>query len=215
MHNFRFALRCSLLYLLLGFFSLSFAYTHPSWGNAPWSKDYFVNIEKSHGATVAKRARRLESIILSNATRSDEEKLKAVNQFFNEVEYVPDILHWGKRDYWQTPLETLIEFKGDCEDIAIAKYAALRAMGVPDEKLALVNARMNGEPHMLLAFFQASNPDPLILDNTTDKIIKASVRAGLIPVYGFNSSSLWLLDRQMHKQGKRLPLPSSHRLRLS
>jgi len=210
MRNLIFVFRCSILYLLIGFFSLSFASPHPS-----WFKTYFESIGKSHGAIVAERARRLESLILRNADRPVEEKLDAVNKFFNEVQYVSDLAHWGKRDYWQTPLETLIEFKGDCEDIAIAKYAALTAMGVPDEKLAIVYTRMNGKPHILLVFFQSKNADPLILDNTNNTVMKASARVDLIPIYGFNSASLWLIDSRMRKFGKTMPLPPSHKLVLN
>jgi predicted transglutaminase-like cysteine proteinase len=210
MLRYSFLLRFSFLYLLLGFFSLSFAYTHP-----PWGKSYFEHIERAYGEAVLKRARRLDSLIQRHAGRPIEEKLDAVNKFFNEVQYVSDLVHWGKADYWQTPLETLVEFKGDCEDIAIAKYAALKAMGVPDQNLALVNVRVNGAPHMLLAFFQSKNADPLILDNTSNVVMKASSRTGLIPLYCFNSTSLWLTDRQMRKFGKVLPVPPSHKLVLN
>lgn len=205
-----FVLRCSFLYLLIGFYSLSFAAPHPS-----WFKTYFQNIEKSYGGRVAERARRLESLILRNIERPVEEKLDAANKFFNEVQYVSDLVHWGKRDYWQTPLETLIEFKGDCEDIAIAKYAALTAMGVPDEKLAIVYTRMNGKPHIFLVYFQSKNADPVILDNTNNTVMKASTRTGLTPIYGFNSTSLWLIDSRMRKFGKTMPLPPSHKLVLN
>ena len=32
------------------------------------------------------------------------EKLERVNRFFNELEFVNDSDHWGKTDYWATPL---------------------------------------------------------------------------------------------------------------
>ncbi len=37
----------------------------------------------------------------------------------------------GQKDYWATPEETLRGFKGDCEDIAIAKYFSLLRQGIP------------------------------------------------------------------------------------
>lgn len=209
MLNHKFLLRCSFLYLLTSFFSLSFANTP-----APWAEEFFEYIEKSDGKTVTQRARRLESLILREARRPVEEKLAEVNEFFNDVQWVSDLLHWGKKDYWQTPLETLTKFKGDCEDIAIAKYAALRVMGVPDKKLALVyvKKKKDGVPHMVLAYYQSKDVAPIILDNLNKSTMKASDRKDLIPVYGFNSTTLWLTDTHMRKRGKGMPVPPSHRL---
>ena len=208
--NFVFLLRSSFACLLIGFFSLSFANPHPTWG-----QKYFENIQLSYGGVIAQRAKRLEALILKNAGRPVEEKLAAVNHFFNEVEYVSDLAHWGRSDYWQTPLETLIEFKGDCEDIAIAKYAALSAMGVPEEKLAIVYTKMNGKPHILLVYFPSKSADPFVLDSIGNKVMKASARTGLVPIYGFNGTSLWLIDRQMRKFGKVMPVPASHKVVLN
>ena len=52
--------------------------------------------------------------------------LNKVNRFFNQVRFLADKDHWGKLDYWATPLELLATNGGDCEDFAIAKYFSLR-----------------------------------------------------------------------------------------
>ena len=34
-----------------------------------------------------------------------DRQLELVNRFFNRAEFVDDIDHWGKEDYWATPVE--------------------------------------------------------------------------------------------------------------
>ncbi|MCP3671664.1 MAG: sulfate adenylyltransferase [Gammaproteobacteria bacterium] len=178
----------------------SLAYTH-----TPWSEELYQYIKTTYGETVQERARTLESLILRETNRPINEKLAKVNHFFNQVRWTSDSLHWGKKNYWQTPLETLIDFKGDCEDIAIAKYTALRVMGVPDEKLAMVYVRIRRQPHMVLAYYPSKDADPLILGSMNKLIMKASKRKDLDSIYEFNSSTLWSTDHRMHKLGKGHP----------
>lgn len=51
-----------------------------------------------------------------------------------------------KKDYWQTPEETLERAKGDCEDKAILKMFVLQALG-HDARLVYCNT--DGEGHMV------------------------------------------------------------------
>ena len=122
------------------------------------------------------------------------DKLKAVNNFFNMLEFVDDETHWGKKDYWATPIEFLETGGGDCEDFTIAKYFALRELGVPDEKLRLVyvKALSLNQHHMVLAYYHKPTSVPVILDNL-DKVIKPAIkRKDLLPIYSFNAENLWL-----------------------
>jgi len=57
---------------------------------------------------------------------SERDKLELVNDFMNQPRFVSDIDHWGKEDYWATPIEFLSTNGGDCEDFSIAKYFTLR-----------------------------------------------------------------------------------------
>jgi hypothetical protein len=43
----------------------------------------------------------------------------------------------GSSEFWQTPKQSLHRGMGDCDDIAIAKFFTLRAMGVPEKNLRL------------------------------------------------------------------------------
>lgn len=77
-------------------------------------------------------------------------RLEAINRFFNErVRWRSDVELWGQDDFWTTPLQLLARGAGDCEDYAIAKYAALRAAGVPAERLRLVYAHASHAPAVL------------------------------------------------------------------
>lgn len=120
--------------------------------------------------------------------------LKRTNGFFNQVPYVNDIRHWGKDDYWATPVEMLGSFGGDCEDYSIGKYLSLKELGIPLEKLriAYVRAVRLNESHMVLAYYPTPDADPLILDNLVPEIKPASERPDLVPVYSFNDDDLWL-----------------------
>ena len=124
-------------------------------------------------------------------------KLKGVNDFFNKIPYRTDPKHWKKRDYWATPFEFLGSGAGDCEDYAIAKYFSLRKLGVPEEKLRIsyVIYKRNGtkyeEAHMVLSYIHKANATPIILDNINKKLILASKRKDLRPIYSFNASGLW------------------------
>ena len=126
------------------------------------------------------------------------EKLAAVNSFFNRLEFVDDLSHWGKEDYWATPREMLISNGGDCEDFVTAKYFTLRQLDIPDQNMRLtyVKSLKLNQPHMVLTYSAKPTADPLILDNLAQMILPASQRKDLIPVYSFNGQGLWLTRKQ-------------------
>lgn len=123
-----------------------------------------------------------------------DRQLRLVNSFFNRVNFVSDIQHWGEEDYWATPIELLTTNAGDCEDFSIAKYLTLKSMGVPDDQLRViyVKALELNQAHMVLAWYPEPDADPLILDNLINDIKPASQRNDLEPVYSFNGEGLWL-----------------------
>jgi predicted transglutaminase-like cysteine proteinase len=89
-------------------------------------------------------------------------RLEAINRFFNQgVRWRSDADLWGQDDFWTTPLQLLARGAGDCEDYAIAKYAALRAAGVPEQHLRLVYAQLGARddaPGAALAYARAALP---------------------------------------------------------
>lgn len=131
----------------------------------------------------------------------ETEKLQRANQFFNSrIRWVTDDFAWQQQDYWATPLEVMGRGMGDCEDFAIAKYTMLVLAGVDVSKLRItyVKARIRGElgerntAHMVLAYYPSATSEPMVLDNIIGDIQLASRRTDLTPVYGFNSTGIWV-----------------------
>ena len=153
-----------------------------------------ANIGKKYGQPAAIRVDKWREILASDKNTSESAKLELVNRFFNTLPFVSDLEHWGKMDYWATPLEFLQTNGGDCEDFAIAKYLTLRELGVPAERLRItyVNALTLNQAHMVLAYYATPDAEPLVLDNLKASIMPASQRTDLVPVYSFNGDSLWL-----------------------
>lgn len=121
-------------------------------------------------------------------------KLQLVNDFINQLQFLDDSLHWGREDYWATPLESLRSNGGDCEDFTVAKYFSLKRMGVPADRLRLtyVKSLTLNQAHMVLSYYPDASSEPLVLDNLVRSIQPASQRSDLVPVYGFNAEGVWL-----------------------
>jgi len=141
------------------------------------------------------RATELEGIVAKSKTQLefDKDQLQLFNRFWNKIPYYSDQKHWGVEDYWATPVETLASNGADCEDYSIAKYFSLKELGVQPESLRITYVRALGinEPHMVLAYYPAPDADPYILDNLTGKLLPASFRDDLEPVYSFNDDDMW------------------------
>ncbi len=148
-------------------------------------------------AQTQQRVEQWKNLISSGSKWSDIKKLTSVNDFVNQFNFVDDIDHWHKEDYWATPLETLVTKGGDCEDFAIAKYFTLTAMGMPEDKMRLtyVKALSINKAHMVVSYYEQRNAEPLLLDNLNRKILPASQRKDLVPAYSFNGTGLWLSKR--------------------
>ena len=136
---------------------------------------------------VARRAAELEGLLAGLARAPLLDQLRAVNRHFNSFRYRSDRDLWGQEDHWATPEELLRAGAGDCEDLAIAKYFALRRLGIPAERLRItyVRDRRRRGSHMLLAYLGEPH-GPLLLDTHREVPMPAGLRPGLIPVYGFN-----------------------------
>lgn len=128
------------------------------------------------------------------------EQLGLVNEFVNvRTLFQSDEQTWGQVDYWATPVELFGRGRGDCEDIAIAKYVSLIALGVPESRLRLIYVKaQTGAPglrtsvaHMVLGYYASPDAEPQILDNLVGSIEWAHARADLTPVFSFNGAGLW------------------------
>ncbi|MDD1620413.1 MAG: transglutaminase-like cysteine peptidase [Methylococcaceae bacterium] len=152
-------------------------------------------IEGKYGPDARRRFADWQGIMASGKTAPEPEKLRQVNDFFNQnIRFVDDLTLWLKDDYWATPFELLAKGAGDCEDFSIAKYFTLLEMGVAENKLRItyVKALELNQAHMVLTYFESPLAVPLVLDNLKPAISLATDRGDLQPVYSFNGSGLWL-----------------------
>jgi len=114
-----------------------------------------------------------------------------VNTMMNAKRYITDNRNYGKNDYWATPVE-FMQRGGDCEDFAIAKYTALRALGVPENRLriAIVQDLQKNIPHAILIVY--TDGGPMILDNQIKTAISATRVSHYKPIFSINQDAWWL-----------------------
>lgn len=179
--------------------ALTFAATPPLQGNEfEISAELYRRIENTYGSAARRRVEDWRQLVNRSAGEVEGHKLEVVNRFFNELNFVSDIDHWGDLDYWATPLEFLGTNGGDCEDFSVAKYFTLKELGIPDKKLALtyVKSLKLNQAHMVVTYYPGTSQEPLILDNLVPQIKPASMRKDLIPIYSFSGDSLWVAKQR-------------------
>jgi len=156
-----------------------------------------IKIEKKYGPKAKQRVLLWDRMLEQAKGKNTLEKLKIVNDFFNKVQYKRDSVHWKIKDYWASPFEFLGTGAGDCEDYAIAKYFALRQLGIEDSKLKITYVKLSRsgtkyeEAHMVLNYYHKPNQPPVVLDNINKRLMLATKRTDLKPVYSFNAVGLW------------------------
>jgi predicted transglutaminase-like cysteine proteinase len=143
----------------------------------------------------------LNRLISSVKSASDDEKLRQVNDYFNQkITFVDDIDLWKQTDYWSTPLETIGLRAGDCEDFSIAKYIVLQLANVDNDKLRLTyvkaelvnDGRKVSRAHMVVSYYRNPQAEPLILDNLVPEILPAGNRGDLFPIFSFNKQGIFV-----------------------
>lgn len=169
-----------------------------AWALTAWAWDAARIRQQSGKLPSAAQAQVLQLIAMVSGLRSAPvaQQLEQVNDFFNrQLAWREDPQVWGQLDYWASPLELIGKGAGDCEDLAMAKYFALRGLGVPEASLRLVYVRAQfqgrAQAHMVLAWYAEPNAEPLILDNIEPQLRRAGERRDLQPVFSFNAEGLW------------------------
>ncbi|WPC06718.1 transglutaminase-like cysteine peptidase [Pseudomonas benzenivorans] len=163
-----------------------------------------LNAERRYGelGTARQRIEAWDALIKTSANLPERALLGEVNGFFNrQLRFVGDDRNWRQKDYWATPVESLVKGAGDCEDYSIAKYFTLRRLGIPSDKLRItyVKALRQNQAHMVLTYYSSPAADPLVLDNLINGIQPASQRKDLLPVYAFNAEGLYLPGSRIRK----------------
>lgn len=155
------------------------------------------------------RSENLQTLMQSLKNAPIQTKLNRVNYFFNQnIRYTSDLKNHGVTDHWQTQAESLKLGKGDCEDYALAKYQALKDLGVPEKELHVFYVKnRNNIAHMVLLHTDSQNRSQ-VLDNESSLVLPLDKRKDLRPVYGFNQGELVLANGPEgwlsgdHKPGK-------------
>ncbi len=155
-----------------------------------------------------------EKLINDSQNLSDLNKVKCINNFFNKmITAKADNDQIKNRDYWQSPIETLVRGKGDCEDFAIAKYVSLRILGIQKDQLLISIVRLPkfGELHAVLFYYPDGENDPWVMDNLSydymgfirSHLIRMSFKISqynINPILGFNENHYVEFRKGLKKQ---------------
>jgi len=129
-------------------------------------------------------AQRLIDISAEGIGRSGRARVGLINRATNlAISSVSDERQWGVVDHWSDPFETLLSYRGDCEDYAIVKYTALLEAGVPtdDVKIVILKDFFPNEYHAVATV--RVNGEWLILDNRTLTLVRDRDLTRSTPVF--------------------------------
>ena len=169
------------------------------------AKAFMDKIEREYGPIAKKRAFYLVQMMNEARDLDDMGKMEKVNDFFNQTPYASDKTTWGESDYWATRYEFIGKDRADCEDYVIAKYCTLKELGVSTSKLYMTYAKSirYKTAHLVLTYYETPRSVPLVLDNYNFKILPATVRDDLIPIYSFSGDELF--NAKQAQIGKMVP----------
>lgn len=121
------------------------------------------------------------------------EKLNGINKTVNRlVRYLPDANNYGVTDYWASPDEILNRGKGDCEDYAILKMAALKEAGLPPQAMSIVVLKdvRRQVYHAVLAV--TTSQGHFILDNLSDDVKLDRDLPNYQPLFSVSAERAWI-----------------------
>jgi len=102
---------------------------------------------------VSPAALRFLAIVDAARARDGRARFGEINRAINlAIRSMSDMAQHGQIDVWSPPLDTFASGAGDCEDYAIAKFAALRMAGVsPDDvRIVVLRDMLHGEDHAVV-----------------------------------------------------------------
>jgi len=156
------------------------------WHNveAAMAQDFAVIAQCRANGTCPAAAQRLIDISAEGIGRSDRARVGLINRAVDlAISPVSDERQWGVADHWSGPFETLLSNRGDCEDYAILKYAALLEAGIPREavKIVILKNLFPNENHAAVA--TRVDGQWLILDNRTLTLVRDTDVTRAIPEF--------------------------------
>lgn len=147
-------------------------------------------------------AKRFVAIVGEIQSRTGRPRLEVANRLMNgAVRYVSDQQQHGVADRWTAPLATIAAEAGDCEDYAVAKYAALRDAGVPesDMRLVLVRDTTARLDHAVLAV--RHDGGWLMLDNRRTFVAEPHELKHYMPLFALDREGVKLFAAQLASWG--------------
>jgi predicted transglutaminase-like cysteine proteinase len=151
---------------------------------AAMARDFAVVAQCRANGTCPVAAQRLIDISAVGAGRSGRARVGLINRAADlAISSVSDEMQWGVVDHWSDPFETLLSNRGDCEDYAIVKYAALLEAGIPrdDVKIVILKNFFPNENHAAVA--TRVDGQWLILDNRTLTLVRDTDVTRAIPEF--------------------------------
>ncbi|RAX38175.1 transglutaminase-like cysteine peptidase [Rhizobium tropici] len=154
-----------------------------------------------------------ETVIAAAETKitgaSIRDKINTINYTVNHaIRYASDMETYHVADYWAKPSEALSHQRGDCEDYAILKMAALYKAGVDLDHMTLV-VLFDQQRHFYHAVLSVSvNGNNLILDNMRDEVLSDKRIAEYLPLYSIVADRGYLHgSRDPHAQAVAAAVP--------
>lgn len=142
---------------------------------------------QNDASTCSPAAAQFARLVASAKAKSGRAQLEDINQNVNlAIRYVSDSMQYGVADRWSSALSSFATGQGDCEDYAIAKYAALSEAGfaAEDLRLVLVRDRAVREDHAVLAVHHEGKW--LIMDNRSALLREDSQISSFTPLFAIN-----------------------------
>jgi predicted transglutaminase-like cysteine proteinase len=163
---------------------------------AMMARDFAVIAQCHANGTCPLAAQRLIDISAEGAGRSGRARVGRINRAADlAVRPVSDEMQWGVADHWSDPFETLLSSRGDCEDYAILKYAALLEAGIPreDVKIVILKNFFPNENHAAVA--TRVDDQWLILDSRTLTLVRDTDITRAIPELVLDHEGVKRFDR--------------------
>lgn len=152
-------------------------------------------------------AKRFIAVIDKAMAHQGYAQIAEINRTINlNIRPMDDLTLYGVNERWTTPLVTFANGAGDCEDYAIAKYVALRQVGIPEGDLRLVVVYdRNAKEHHAVASVRYGGRW-LVLDNRSLAIHQDAEIAHFDPMFTLDSQSVKRLAAAPRKSA---PLPAN------
>lgn len=137
--------------------------------------------------------------------RDQAQQLAAVNNYINSYHWRSDEQRWQTRDHWSSSLDTIVSRQGDCEDLSIAKFATLLALGFNEQQLRLryVYSKTLKLSHMVVSV-RLDDGRELVLDSLHEELKPLAARTDLETIYHFNRSGIWIPKLSRHQRSLQL-----------